>query len=327
MNQQYIILPLCMAREIGLNESIVLNQLYYCQKKSKHSWICSPYAEWKKQLCFWSNRTIQRVFLSLEKKGIIESKKTRISKIYRIPEESIKKFFPESKVPKCHPVHANLAQGIYEVSKEDIKKTLSTPLNSSSSDILRELIKIWNEKIAQDGQKLNLSKQREKRLQAVFAKYFNSEIQKWESFVNLIVQSNFLMGKVKDFRANFDWAIQEPYINRILEGAYNNKTNNEQVSSETQKRKIKIVVDEIFASVTDPIWRNVLLEIQEYDGPAGIYSWFKDVSYERLGENVFSIKATSVFKRDYINVRYMGRIRSAIAKTTGIMHPVIKMNT
>jgi hypothetical protein len=67
-----------LAEKIGLNESILLQQLHYWLKKSEYSydgrkWVYNTYEDWQRQFSFWSVDTIKRVFLFLEKKGIIIS--------------------------------------------------------------------------------------------------------------------------------------------------------------------------------------------------------------------------------------------------------------
>lgn len=77
-----VILP-TLATIIGLNEAIVLQQINYwlnnkCIQTPDHFfegryWIYNSYPEWKKQLPFFSERTIQRIILNLEKMGLILS--------------------------------------------------------------------------------------------------------------------------------------------------------------------------------------------------------------------------------------------------------------
>ncbi len=71
-----------MATIIGLNESIVLQQVHYWLKikeKSQknhidgHYWVYNTYKQWQEQFPFWHINTIQRTFSSLEKKGILIS--------------------------------------------------------------------------------------------------------------------------------------------------------------------------------------------------------------------------------------------------------------
>lgn len=71
-----------LATIIGLNESIVLQQVHYWLKiKEKgqqdyidgHYWVYNSYKQWQGQFPFWHRNTIQRTFSSLEKKGILIS--------------------------------------------------------------------------------------------------------------------------------------------------------------------------------------------------------------------------------------------------------------
>ena len=68
-----------LAEALGLNESIVVQQLHYWIQRSKNvyegkQWVYNSYADWQKQFKFWSERTVIRIFQSLEKKKIVESK-------------------------------------------------------------------------------------------------------------------------------------------------------------------------------------------------------------------------------------------------------------
>lgn len=71
-----------LATLIGLNESIVLQQVHYWLKiKEKagqdhidgHYWVYNTYRQWQEQFPFWHLNTIQRAFSSLEKKGLLIS--------------------------------------------------------------------------------------------------------------------------------------------------------------------------------------------------------------------------------------------------------------
>lgn len=65
-----------LAKAIGLNEAIVLQQIHYWLRKSNnvkdgHKWIYNSMPNWQKQFNFWSLPTVKRVFRSLEKQGLI----------------------------------------------------------------------------------------------------------------------------------------------------------------------------------------------------------------------------------------------------------------
>lgn len=90
-----------LAVAVGLNEAIVLQQMHYWLGKKSHvrngqKWVYNSYAEWQKQFPFWSESTIKRAILSLEKQGIIISKNFNKAKFdktkwYRIDYKELEK--------------------------------------------------------------------------------------------------------------------------------------------------------------------------------------------------------------------------------------------
>ena len=84
MNLLYIDRPLVinpyLAKSIGLNEAIILQQLNYWLTRTESGvlkngkvWVYNTYAEWQEQVPFFSERTIQRIMLKLERMGVVES--------------------------------------------------------------------------------------------------------------------------------------------------------------------------------------------------------------------------------------------------------------
>jgi hypothetical protein len=75
-----IVLP-SLATMIGLNEAIALQQLHYWTENPKggvmmygEKWVYNTYEEWQRDnFPFWSVRTTQRVFMSLEAKELVIS--------------------------------------------------------------------------------------------------------------------------------------------------------------------------------------------------------------------------------------------------------------
>lgn len=72
-----MILP-SLAVKIGLNESIILQQVHYWLLTSKHhkdgkKWVFNTYKEWQAQMPFWSETTIKRTIKSLEAQGVLLS--------------------------------------------------------------------------------------------------------------------------------------------------------------------------------------------------------------------------------------------------------------
>jgi hypothetical protein len=70
-----LILP-TLAKTIGLNQAIVLQQIHYWLEKSSHvidgkKWIYNSFPDWQKQFPFWTERTIRRIMKSLSDQGLI----------------------------------------------------------------------------------------------------------------------------------------------------------------------------------------------------------------------------------------------------------------
>lgn len=67
-----------LAKAVGLNESIVIQQVHYWLQKSKHFhdgcfWIYNSYEKWQEQFPFWSERTLRTIISNLEKSGLLIS--------------------------------------------------------------------------------------------------------------------------------------------------------------------------------------------------------------------------------------------------------------
>lgn len=65
-----------LACSIGLNEAIVLQQIHYWLNSSQNFfeekyWVYNSVADWQKQFPFWSESTIKRVLLNLEKQQVV----------------------------------------------------------------------------------------------------------------------------------------------------------------------------------------------------------------------------------------------------------------
>lgn len=69
-----------LATLIGLNESIILQQIHYWLKHKEksgqdyidgHYWVYNTYEQWQEQFPFWSIMTIRRTMTKLENKGLL----------------------------------------------------------------------------------------------------------------------------------------------------------------------------------------------------------------------------------------------------------------
>ena len=80
MNENPLLILPELASIIGLNESIVLQQIHYWliinEKKNqnyedKRYWMFNTYAELQKQFPFWNEKTIKRIVANLKKDGYL----------------------------------------------------------------------------------------------------------------------------------------------------------------------------------------------------------------------------------------------------------------
>lgn len=77
---RFIMLYASLAQKIGLNEAIIVQQLYFLlslpggKELNGHHWVYNTYEKWQKDhFPFWSIATIQRIFSNLESMLIVES--------------------------------------------------------------------------------------------------------------------------------------------------------------------------------------------------------------------------------------------------------------
>lgn len=96
INEPPLLIIPSLAKAIGLNEAIVVQQLHYWLnnpnigiEQDGYKWVFNTYEEWAKNFTFWSTSTIQRIFANLEKSGVVitaQLKKNQrdMTKYYRI---------------------------------------------------------------------------------------------------------------------------------------------------------------------------------------------------------------------------------------------------
>lgn len=100
-----LILP-TLARKVGLNEAIILQQIHYWNQRSKniregHTWVYKTVEDWHLEFPFWSKSTIERTLKKLEEKklivvGIYNRMKSDRTKWYRVNYEMINHYFQDA---------------------------------------------------------------------------------------------------------------------------------------------------------------------------------------------------------------------------------------
>lgn len=86
LDDQPLVIQPSLAKLIGLNEAIFLQQLHYWLQKSTHhydgrAWVYNTYQSWQEQFPFWGVNTIRRIIEKLEQTGVILTGNYNQSKI------------------------------------------------------------------------------------------------------------------------------------------------------------------------------------------------------------------------------------------------------
>lgn len=118
-----------------------------------------------------------------------------------------------------------------EEDKEEEKETDKEREKNTPYD---EIVEIYHSRCLDLPRVIKLTDQRKKFLNARWKEY--PSIDFWNQFFDTVSKSQFLMGKVNDFKANFDWLIRPNNFVKVLEGNYNGKEKN---------KGLKVLVNEL----------------------------------------------------------------------------------
>lgn len=92
LNEEPLLVMPQLAVKIGLNESLILQQIHYwleinkkanSNRRDGYYWTYNSYEEWTKQFPFWCSKTIQRAITNLETMKLLVSSNYNKSKIDR----------------------------------------------------------------------------------------------------------------------------------------------------------------------------------------------------------------------------------------------------
>ena len=292
--EQVLMFDGMLAEKIGLNEAIVLQRLVYWQKRSSDSgWIYNSYKDWKKQFKFLSIRSIQRAFLSLERQGIIKCKRAKMCNFYQLKIDIFKNLLLEKN------------------TRSDCLNKESNQINSEEN-YLKQMLRIWEKKIPNSGQSLSLIEERRAKLEELFAGQFKSSISEWEKFVDLITQSDFLMGKVNKFRIFLDWAIVPDNCLKILEGVYANK--DAKPKAEVTSEKVKSGIKEFLSTIEDEQWKKAATSLTHILGSAEYYSWITKIKFIKHENQHIYFEAENKFIANWVQNHYSSKIEQAWQK-------------
>ena len=139
-----------LAREIGLNEAIMLQQIHYWLLKSGNEfegarWFYKTLEEWQTEFPFWSTMTIRRTLGSLEKQKIIKignfnKKKFDKTKWYTIDYQRVNRRCVQNEQTMCSSCTDGCVQSEQTYTRE---YTETTTENNGSEE--KPLKVVWTE--------------------------------------------------------------------------------------------------------------------------------------------------------------------------------------
>jgi len=224
--QPLIILPE-LARKIGLNEAIVLQQINYWLADSKHiyegrKWVYNSYTEWQKQFPFWSINTIRRAISKLEKSGLVISgnfnkMKLDNTKWYTINHDEVDKVDTEPLNQDGQPTCSNWAD---ENTRLDKPIPETSPKTSSNSNNVLPKIKF-----------AEFVKMKETEYQKLVTEYGEERTKKMVAILDNYKGSKGVTYK-DDYRAILSWVVkrlkedeERGKYGAVFPNAGKNKTN------------------------------------------------------------------------------------------------------
>ena len=141
-----------LAKEIGLNEAIMLQQMHYWLLKSSNEfkgvkWFYKTLEEWKTEFTFWSAMTIRRTLGSLEKQKIIKignfnKKKFDKTKWYTIDYQRVNRRCVQNEQTMC----SNRTDGCVQFEQTYTREyTETTTENNNNVPEEKPLKVVWTE--------------------------------------------------------------------------------------------------------------------------------------------------------------------------------------
>lgn len=139
-----------LAREIGLNEAIMLQQMHYWLIKSSHEfegvkWFYKTLEDWQTEFPFWSTMTIRRTLTNLEKQKVIRignfnKKKFDKTKWYTIEYQCVNRRCVQNEQTMCSSCTDGCVQSEQTYTRE---YTETTTENNGSEE--KPLKVVWTE--------------------------------------------------------------------------------------------------------------------------------------------------------------------------------------
>ena len=202
----------------------------------------------------------------------------------------------ESVPSKAFPVDNSLQQ-----QKE--KKSRFGGKTAISSEIVHEMLRIWEEIVENGSVKLEATNRRIAFLKQAFKDKFDLSFNKWREYCQKIASSKYLMGEKVSWKVDLDWALKFESIRKIFEGKLYGlgdrqlqPTRTETTSREHEVRR------QIVSSLEHRVLKDFRLKFIELYGVNTYISWIRDADTGLvLREKMITLLAKTRFQADYLS--------------------------
>ena len=170
----------------------------------------------------------------------------------------------------------------------DHSNSLSSRIKNSTA---LDMLKIWNECLGNKAE-AKMSKDLARKLVAAFKIKFESSLDNWKKYCELIKSSSYLMSE--SFELNIDWALKFATIERIRAGGLGVKLTTEgscMVNDDKVERMIEDLSETALAKV-------VRKKIAKSIGAAAYYSWFHQAKFHEIDGDI-RLEASNAFVEQY----------------------------
>lgn len=153
-NSNPIVVNRDIAKVLGLNETIVLQQINYwleVNRKKNHNfrdgkyWTYNTIEEWREEFPFWSKETVKRIFKKLRDMNLLLTANYNTMKMdrtiwYSIDYEELKKLLPNAKEQNEPIQKAKITPPIPETSTKNSTKDINKSISQSNTIVKEEVV-------------------------------------------------------------------------------------------------------------------------------------------------------------------------------------------
>jgi len=241
-----------LEKAVGYKKALFIFKLNYWLNKcgrdielNKVKWVYNTIESWAKQFD-WSLSTLKRIVYSLEKEGLIVSKKINAkkwnhTKWYSIDYFKLNSLLNINKKRNNRTVQKETIlisnnrnnytnKSSYKKNGTELENALKEKIEENfikpnEKEIINKMVYIWNKVFEHSISPIKAysNKKNQEVLLSLYKTAFNGDLNNWREYACKINSSQFLMGEKKtknNFKAVFSWLIKEETIEKIMNGEY-----------------------------------------------------------------------------------------------------------